>query len=203
MAYNFDVFLSYRRFMEWPKWVEDRFLPLFRHYLGEELGRSANIFIDTKEIETGVAWPFKLAEGLSQSKVLVCLWSRQYFNSDWCLAELSHMRAREKACGLGTAEHPGGLIVPVIGHDGDDFPAAIRHIQAYHFQDVVNFRMAAGSAIDEALSRKIEQWVPNVKAAIERAPAFDPQWRDAATDDLLAALRRSTSQKSLPTLGAL
>ena len=111
------------------------------------------------------------------------------------------MRAREKACGLCSTERPGGLIVPLVGHDGDDFPTAIRHIQAARFQEVINFRMATGSAIEEELSKKIEQWVPDVKAAIERAPTYDPGWRDVASEEFVAVLRRSATQKSLPTLG--
>jgi hypothetical protein len=88
MAYRWDVFLSYRRFHEWPRWVNDHFLPLFRFYPGEELGRDALVFVDTEEIQSGSFWPLSLAECVAESQVLVCLWSRLYFTSSWCAAEL-------------------------------------------------------------------------------------------------------------------
>jgi hypothetical protein len=56
MSYESDVFLSYRRHGEWPGWVRDIFMPLFSHWLGEELPRDAKVFVDY-EIETGDSWP--------------------------------------------------------------------------------------------------------------------------------------------------
>jgi hypothetical protein len=203
MAYRWDVFLSYRRFKEWPGWVNDHFLPLFTHYLGEELGRDAQVFVDVEATETGSAWPLKLAEGLSESRVLVCLWSKQYFSSPWCLAELAHMRAREKACGFGSAERPECLIVPVVLHDGEDFPPAVRHIQTRDFKEVSNVRMARGSATEEKLADIVRQWVPDVKSAVARALTFDPEWRQIAAHELIETFRQSVAQRTVPSLGDL
>jgi len=80
MDYEYDVFLSYRRFGLWPTWVEEKFLPLFCHWLGEELGGNVRVFFDKSTIETGQEWPLVLGKGLAQSCVLVALWSRTYFN---------------------------------------------------------------------------------------------------------------------------
>ena len=60
MPYEHDVFLSYRRHAEWPKWVQRIFLPLFNHWLGEELP-GVRIFIDY-DIETGELWPQRLPD---------------------------------------------------------------------------------------------------------------------------------------------
>ena len=70
-CYKYEVFLSYSRKKLWPKWIENTFMPLFEHHLNNEKPE-AKIFIDY-EMETGCNWPAKLAEGLSQSKVLVGL----------------------------------------------------------------------------------------------------------------------------------
>jgi hypothetical protein len=203
MAYRWDVFLSYRRFKEWPDWVKNHFLPLFTHYLGEELGRDADVFVDTGAVESGTTWPLKLAEGLSQSKVLVCLWSRQYFSSSWCLCELAHMRAREQACGFGSVAQPGCLIVPVVLHDGEDFPPAVRHIQRADFKEVANVRIAKGSARAEQLADAVRHWVPEVKNAVMRAPDFDPAWRNIAAAELIETFRQSGKQSTVPSLGDL
>jgi hypothetical protein len=201
MPYRWDVFLSYRRFKEWPGWVNDHFLPLFTHYLGEELGYDARIFIDTEAIESGSAWPFRLAEGLSESKVMVCLWSRQYFSSKWCVSELAHMRARENACGFGTEAQPGCLILPVILHDGEDFPVQLRHIQTTDFRDVSNVRITRSSPRAEQLADAVRQWVPDVKEAVLRAPAYDSRWRELATSELIETFLQATEQKTVPSLG--
>jgi hypothetical protein len=201
MAYRYDVFLSYRRHKEWPKWVNNHFLPLFEHYLGEELGRDAHVFLDTSEIESGSVWPYKLAEGLAQSRVLVCLWSRQYFSSPWCVTELAHMRAREDACGHGTPNQPGGLIVPVVIHDGEDFPLEVRHIQVADFQDIVNVHMAPNSATAEELARRVAKWAPDVRAAVHRAPEFDPAWISIAATSFMNVLKPAESQTTVPSLG--
>ena len=46
MTYRYHVFLSYRRYGEWPQWVEKIFLPIFMHYLGEELGEQTKILFN-------------------------------------------------------------------------------------------------------------------------------------------------------------
>jgi hypothetical protein len=81
--YTWDAFVSFRRWQEWPRWVERHFDPLFRHYLGEELGRAPRVFIDSQERQPG-DWPTELGRELARSRVLVPLLSRMYFASPWC-----------------------------------------------------------------------------------------------------------------------
>lgn len=76
MPYQFHIFLTHRRHREWPEWVKDKFLPIFQPWLGEELGEDNRTFFD-QEIETGTAWPHKLAQVMAEFRVLVPLWSRQ------------------------------------------------------------------------------------------------------------------------------
>src|SRR5215510_11575348 len=68
--YEFDVFISYCRLSEWPQWVQNHFLPLFEHWLSNELGRKASIFVDYS-MEGGVSWPPQLGQTLARSAVLV------------------------------------------------------------------------------------------------------------------------------------
>jgi hypothetical protein len=201
--YTYHVFLSYRRYGQWPGWVHDHFLPLFHHYLGEELGEEPRIFFDRTDIDAGTAWPWKLATGLAGSRVLVCLWSRQYFGSKWCKAELGHMRARENVCGFSTLERPQGLIVPAIIHDGDDLPPIERVTEPLRLIDVVNVRMAEGSKTAEALARQIAAWAPTVARAVRHAPDFDPQWEKLAAAAIGDLFQPQPAQLSVPSLGAV
>ncbi len=197
MSYKYDVFVSYRRHCEWPVWVKDIFLPLFNHWLGEELGRVADVFVDY-QIEAGDSWPQRLGSCLGGARVLVALFSRQYFNSPWCQRELQHMLWREQACGLRTAQHPGGLIVPAHIHDGEDFPRQVRHIQAAHLQAFTNVRLSRGGVTEERLSEEIRTWVPSIAHAIRSAPDCDPDWTERAATALLNEFDAATPAQTSP-----
>lgn len=201
MPYEYDVFISYRRHAQWPPWVERHFVPIFEHWLGEELGRDARIFWD-KNLETGYDWPIELGIKLASSRVLVPLLSRQYFNSLWCRTELALICAREDTCGLGGKITSERLIVPAILHDGEDMPHQIRMIQAARLQECSNVSLADNSPRREMLSDKIRAWVPDVVKAINRAPEYDPAWIALAVDEFLRLFQvPEAKQATLPTLG--
>ena len=202
MAYEWDVFLSYRRYGEWPGWVEKHFYSLLHHWLGEELGDEPKIFFDVQDVETGVRWPPKLARALATSRSMVALWSRQYFRSDWCREELSLMLGREEVSRLALPTFDGGLVVPVLIHDGDDIPDEMKEIQSLRLQKLCNPRMTSDSPTGEQLSEKIRAWVPDVRAAIERAPAWDSSWPGLATQQFASLFQSHHPQKKMPSLGA-
>jgi hypothetical protein len=54
--YQYDVFFSYKRHSLTLDWTRQVHLQL-ELWLGEELNRPANIFVDTAQIETGMRWP--------------------------------------------------------------------------------------------------------------------------------------------------
>lgn len=196
MSYQYDVFLSYRRHREWPLWVQNTFLPVFAHWLGEEV-TDLRIFVDY-EIETGDSWPHRLGQALGQSKILVPLFSRQYFGSPWCQLELGLMMAREANCGYRTGDHPGGLVVPAHIHDGADLPALARAIQAAQLQPFTNIRVSKQSLTEERLSEEIRRWVPDVAAAIRSAPAHQDAWNQLAVEEFVKRFATEETKQTLP-----
>ena len=80
-------------------------------------------FIDDRGIESGTQWTDELAEALQSSRVLVCLYSRSYFNSEWCGKEFQVFRDRVQAY---VDAHPGlkwpPLIQPVLWDRPDKLP---------------------------------------------------------------------------------
>jgi hypothetical protein len=201
--YRYDVFLSYRRHTLWPEWVRIHFLELLLHYLGEELGRDAVVFCDN-EIAAGNNWPNRLASALAHSRVLVPLLSRQYFSSMWCVSEFAFMRAREVRCGLGTPEEPGGLIVPALLHDGDDFPEAAAIVQPLDLRACASRYMSPDSAKKEALEELVARFAPAVVAAIYRAPPYDPTWLHLSAERFIELFHMPESrQHSVPRLEPL
>jgi hypothetical protein len=120
-GYEFDVFLSYSRQGSSPRWVHNHFLPKLRDCLTDETGYVPRVFVD-QESEPGSVWPVRLERMLRRSKILVAIYSPQYFRSDWCLAEWKSMSAREDLLGLASADLPSGLIFPVLYSDSHNFP---------------------------------------------------------------------------------
>ncbi len=198
--YEYDVFLSYRRANDWPRFVNDHFLPKFRHWLDTTPGRASSIFFDAREIETGESWPYRLAEALAHSRVMVCLWSKEYFSSQWCGAELSHMLTRRQA--LTNNYGPLPLILAAVIHDGDDIDAGLNEIQRFPLQKYSNPWIAEGSPVAEVLSMKIQEFAEHVAHALNRAPDYDPSWPDLATKDIGGIFESRAVQHVLPSLGS-
>src|SRR5215472_2736632 len=117
MAYEWDVFLSYRRSNDWPMFVEKHFFPKFKHWLDTAAGRPSDIFFDVHDIETGEQWPTKLANALAHSRTMVSLWTKEYFNSKWCESELKLMLARRNST-CGPYGRPP-IVLAVIMHDSE------------------------------------------------------------------------------------
>lgn len=190
--YTWHVFLSFRHWEEWPVWVQRHFDPLFRLYLGEELGFEPKVFVDWQKHKAG-DWPTELGLALARSRVLVPLLSRMYFNSAWCTTEYELMRKREERCKLP-------LIVPAIIHDGQDLPDHARRRYAVELAQYANPRMTRDSPRGEMLADLIAGWVPTVADAISAAPPHDPAWEH----DHVKAMDRTfveSQQRSLPSWG--
>jgi TIR domain len=189
MSYEYDVFVSYCRAGEWERWVQRRFLRVFKHWLMEALGREPKIFLDSM-LEDGI-WPIKLALALSRSKVLVPLWTRSYFGSIWCLSELTHMYARQHLSSRS-------LIMPAVLHDGDSFPAPVKAIHYVQLQKYAS----PWAPPSKGLSDQIQQWTQAIARAIASAPEFDPSWEGQASNEFGLLFRADVAdQTDVPSLG--
>jgi TIR domain-containing protein len=200
LTYKYEVFLSYRRINEWPAFVEKTFLPMLKHWLQEELDGSLEIFYDADRLETGEAWPQALAEALATSKLMVCLWSRQYFSSDWCKAELSHMLARRKLTAKSDGQQPPLIIATVI-HDGESIPHQLADIQRFNIQEYSNPWLGKGTKKEEELSDHIRRLARHAGHALTKVPEYDPAWPKLATDEFAALFAARHEQSKVPSLG--
>jgi hypothetical protein len=173
-GYEFDVFLSYSRKGGSPGWVHNHFLPKLRDCLIDEIGHEPKVFVD-QEMEAGSLWPVRLAEVLARSKILVSIYSPQYFQSQWCCAEWESMAERERLLGLASPELTTGLIFPVLYSDSHNFPEFGRDrmwhdmkgldIPDLMFQQSLDWlefhrRMRTMAAAVEQLLLKVPPWQP-------------------------------------------
>ena len=174
MDYEHDVFISYKRERHWTPWVR-KFGSYLTSYLQQELGFTPRIFIDER-IETGADWVDELGHNLASSKVIVPLFSKDYFGSEWCIHELDLMMER-------TGGHPSQpnnfrLIVPAIVHDGDAIPAEVQRMQAKDLKVGRVIGLCEGTLRFQEYSTALNAFAPDVGSAISAAPAFDRLWID-------------------------
>jgi len=133
-------FLSYARRDD----VGTEYVTSFYADLTREVGRLAGVssalppeeigFIDVKGTQPGGNWDVQVREALQKAKVLVCLYSRGYFNSSYCGQEFEVFRRRLEAAGNGAAP----LILPVLWSGKAELPSplpeAVSNIQYTHAQ---------------------------------------------------------------------
>jgi TIR domain len=177
MAYQYNVFLSYRRRTPVGDWVHNHFYPQLRAWLGTTLGQEdPGIFVDQQGIPTGATWPAVLRNALKASRCLVSVWSPDYFRSDWCVAEHASMRAREQRMGLRTDLDPSGIIYPVVFF-GETFPAETSNIQRRDLRPwnipAKSFEQTVGYV---AFIQEIQHVCNEIADMITRAPAWQDDW---------------------------
>jgi len=192
--YRYDIFISYPHQDQHKVWVLEIFLDMFKLYLCNALGEEPKIFVDERRgIKAGDAWPERIKSELASSKVIVPIWSVNYFLSEWCKRECAVIFHRERELGYRTLENPGGLILPISLFDGKKFPPFASKIQ---WLDCTPFNRITQSykttQMYEALINKLEMWVEEVAVAINAAPIWKPEWRNKEwLDDPIEALIRS------------
>ena len=198
MAYEYDIFISYRRNAETCAWIKDHFMPLLEVRLEFELGRNPVIFLDG-QIEIGTSWPASLGLALGRSRILIALWTGSYLSSVWCTMELSHMLGREKIAKLREGVRPYGVIVPAFIHDGESFPANLGHIKPFEIQKTFNLRMARNSVLAEALDTALTAQAPAIANCIRNAPAWRKAWPEQAQAVFFKQFHKhAATQKTVP-----
>jgi TIR domain len=174
--YEFDVFLSYSRKGSSPKWVHNHFLPKLRDCLVDELGHEVKVFVD-QEMEPGDIWPARLARMLGRSKILVSIYSAQYFRSDWCVAEWKSMAAREQALGLASSDLTRGLIFPVLYADSQNFPEYGLDRMWHDMKGLDNPELMFQQTLDWLeFHKRMRRIATDIEQMLRQVPPWQPDW---------------------------
>lgn len=179
MAYEYDVFISYRCKFPHGRWVIDTFLPLFKPFLEDALNvKEVKIFVDVEDIKSGQAWDSKIRNALIRSRILIPILSPAYFHSDWCKREFAFIDYRQIRCGYMTDENPDALIVPIRIFDGDSFPQYVKG--RVQIRDFTNFSRVGieGAQVPRYIEFQdnLLSWVNDVALAYNRAPVWNDEW---------------------------
>jgi hypothetical protein len=188
--YFYEVFVSYPREKQHERWVQQVFVDQLRRYLTNALGWEARIFHDRTGIGSGDEWPERLKVALARSKIMIPVWSVEYFSSDWCMAECSVIRQREDHFGFRTKANPAGLIHPVRLFDGRNYPPFAQRVQDGIDCNDFNHLTEEHTKFEPYLKlvEAIRNWAPQLAAGIERAPLWVPDMLSKAwLDDLVEA----------------
>jgi hypothetical protein len=175
MPYKYDIFISYKRDVETLGWIKEHIKPLLSTYVGLELGREPVIFCDD-QLESGVTWPLDLGCCLGESRMMLSLYTKTYFYSEWCTKELAVMLERERAEGFRTPARREGLVVPAVLHDCETLPEGVASIQSRSIQKCFNVRMRRDSDRAERLADELAELAKPIAKAIEFAPSWRSEW---------------------------
>jgi len=175
-GYEFDLFISYRRRGNPLNWVQNHFYPRLRDYLDDHLDKDPALFIDVG-MEKGSHWPTRLENALNRTKILIPIYSPQYFRSPWCLAEWTTMAEREVVLGLSSAERPQGLIYPILFSDSDNFPTfarlrSWRDLKKWNNPDPV-FQQTVEWV---SFLREVEAIAEDLATLLPQVPDWQPDW---------------------------
>jgi hypothetical protein len=195
-GYLFDVFVSYNESNLWPEWVGAHFRPMLEHFLSTALGRRASLFCTTN----GIRSDRERREAYLSSRVMVSLWSREYFSGD-CVQELAHMLARSRWSRThGLFQQ---LVLGATIHGEKQLPPSVADLQRVDVSAYANPWLPRGSASVAELSEMIKSFADDVANAVENAPAWDPQWLTLESGGFASQIRRENAgQRSVPSLGA-
>ena len=180
MAYEYDVFFSYKRDPQsddWHRKVKEK----LDFYLRMELARpTLSVFFDTEEISTGLYWKIKLADAAKKSRCLVGIWSPLYFQSKWCLSEWQTFRERERLWNCN-------VVVAASYHDGKHFPADAQAKQLMDFSDYTSTMSGFWTttrAVD--FEPKLMKFAADAAKIIRAVPDYDDSFpiAEAADGDL-------------------
>lgn len=180
MAYEYDIFISYKRGNDCEEWVRKTLKPLLvkvikDYHMGEN---EPSIFIDEEDIKTGSLWPLEIKKALARSKAMLAVWSPSYFrNSDWCVVEYAVMRYRQINIGLDSNNNPYSLIWPVMFRKLDPIPAFVADTQILDLSDF-NSIMSEESNLRKysEFKEKFESKIKSLARIIAKAPPWNEEW---------------------------
>lgn len=199
--YIHDVFVSYLSGDEnWVKWTKSNIVDLLQSNLSPAVGK-LKIYHYFGRNQSSGDWPDDLAKALSRSKLIVPILCKAYFQSPWCRVELALMHHRVQSVKQKTNQSHD-LIIPLIIHDGDEFPDEVRRITHTKIHDLANPAMRDDSPVREKLSQLLKDEVcGRIENALTQAPPFDPSWEQLAGSNFEHVFKvEMKSQKTLPKL---
>lgn len=117
-GFEYDIFISYVHDDNVPETKkEDGWVNQFYQYLDTKLrkhNKDVKIWWDEKNLDKSQMFNKTIAEAIEKSAIMICLYSRRYTQSDYCLKELEHFYEKVKKSNTGLLIGDRSRIIPVM-----------------------------------------------------------------------------------------
>ncbi|GJL66943.1 MAG: hypothetical protein NPIRA05_19140 [Nitrospirales bacterium] len=192
MAYEYDLFISYRRRDSVADWVRLHLRPRLEQSLYDHLPHDPKIWIDVEQAE-GVDWRENLTKGLTRSKLLLPVWSPDYFRSEYCMAEWVSMRKRQELLQQESIQLPPSLVYPVKYSDGNHYHKDAKAIECK--KDFSSLNYPYQTFKDSARYMQFHDLVDQIAVELTVWLALIPDWREDWPIETPAPMDPVTSER--------
>ena len=195
MAYEHDIFISYRHDCPTTPWIMGVFLPELTKRLIPKRPERIRIFSDL-DIRAGAKWAKLLPRKVASSQILIPMLTPYYFGSEWCRRELALMMEREETLGLNLDENSEtGLVIPVRLCDGEKFPDRIGEIQ--HFCNFGNYTMMRkGTKTWTQFQQQMDRFSDEIDELLDLAPDFNDSFMTLTGKGIETELKAKIPKRS-------
>ncbi len=117
-GFEYDIFISYvHADNESETFDEDGWIDQFYKYLDTKLNKHSKeikIWWDSKNLDRSEVFDNSIAEAIDKSAVMICLYSRLYPQSEYCLKELEHFLSKVEREKVGLTVGNRSRIIPIL-----------------------------------------------------------------------------------------
>ncbi len=117
-GYEYDIFISYVHDDNIPETdKDDGWVNQFYKYLETKLqkhSKKVKIWWDSKNLDKSEVFDKSIAEAIEKSAIMICLYSRRYTQSDYCIKELEHFHKKVQSDKTGLLVGNRSRIIPVM-----------------------------------------------------------------------------------------
>lgn len=175
-GYKYDVFISYCRYGSVQRWLLNHFYEKLGECLADHFAPPPKVYMD-RAMPRAVHWPSELQIALRHSKIMIQMLTPNYFESKWCMAELSSMRAREEILGLAGPEISQGLIYPILYSDSENFPTHERLRSWVNFKEFAHPDPVYQQTADYVgFHREVNKLAEDLVQLLRKVPNWQPDW---------------------------
>lgn len=162
-----DIYISYAPDLITTRWISEFFLPVFKSYLKQEIGRDPVIYFDRTEIFIGIKLMDQLKYNLSRSRMLLTIITGTYQVNFQTLAEFLTFRDRSKSLNRNLVQ----VVKLKVG--------------AELSEDLVSWDFTEFSTAGEGFSKSpeyidflnmVKGLSKEVAGTLKAVPSFDPAW---------------------------
>jgi hypothetical protein len=181
-GYQYDLFISYVRQPPVLTWVNLHFKPTLEERIRCQFPLDPIIFVDDLSIPKGSKWSEKIIEALRTTRVIIPIWSADYFRSEWCVAEWITMEERQKQI-TQKEKKSVPVLFPIKFIDENYFPDLAKKTQMEDLSEY-NYTTPEFKKSEKfmAFEKKVEDIAKNICRIILDVPPWDPHWHIYSPD---------------------